>query len=682
MTAQSPSGLIPTVDIARAFANPVSMSTVHEITEDPDLGITMSDGCRLSARVWRPDNTTPVPVILEYLPYRKRDGTCARDALTHPWFAERGYACVRVDMRGNGDSEGLMADEYAPQEQADCLEVIEWLAEQPWCNGKVGMMGISWGGFNGLQVAALAPDALKAVITLCSTVDRFADDIHYKGGCLLNENLGWGATMWSYSSRAPDPALRENWREMWMERLENEPFLPSLWLKHQRRDAYWRHGSVCEDYSKIKAKVLAIGGWGDAYKNAVPQLVEALPDAKGIVGPWVHKYPHFAAPEPRIGFLQEALRWWDRWLKDLGTGVEDDPDYRAYLMDGVRPAAWYLERPGRWIAEKSGATSHLSAMTLHLTDKGLSPQESPLRQTVSSPAHTGATAGEYCAIWLGPEMPTDQRADDVLSTTFDSPPLGSDMDLVGAPKIKLTLTSDKPQAQIAVRLNHVHPDGAVTRITYGVLNLSHRSSAAAPYPLTPGAEHEVTLALDHIAYRVPAGHSLRVSISDAYWPLIWPSPQKTKLVLLQGQIALPQRPTAGNDEHRFQLPTAAEPWKTEELRPATSVRRQETDLVTGEVSLIIEDDFGKLRDKDHGLITGSVARERWTIHPDDPLCASGHCHWSDELERGDIRLRTEASCAMTSDVANFYLTAKIEAFENDTLVYERAVKDVIPRDNM
>lgn len=659
-------------------------NALRDITEEPDFGITLSDGCRLSARVWRPVDAVdnPVPVILEYLPYRKRDGTCARDALTHPWFAMRGYACVRLDMRGNGDSEGLMEDEYAPQEQADAVEAINWLAAQPWCNGSVGMMGISWGGFNGLQVAALGPDPLKAVITLCSTVDRFADDIHYKGGCLLNENLGWGATMWSYSSRPPDPALRDNWREMWLQRLEAEPFLPDLWLRHQRRDAYWQHGSVSEDYTALKAKVLAIGGWGDAYKNAVPQLVEALPGAKGIVGPWVHKYPHFAAPEPRIGFLQEALRWWDKWLKDIDTGVQDDPDYRAYLMDGVRPAAWYLERKGRWIAEDTGATSHLASETLHLTDTGLSPTTAPLKRLVSSPAHCGADAGEYCAIWLGPEMPGDQRRDDALSQTFDSAPLETDMDIVGAPELTLTLTSDRPQAQIAVRLNHIHPDGASTRITYGVLNLSHRDSAATPTPLTPGKAQDVTLALDHIAYRLPRGHRLRVTISDAYWPMIWPSPEKTCLTLSSGQIALPQRPTSGGDEYIFEPPTAAEPWQTETLRPENHIRRQETDMVTGRVNLVIEDDFGRIRDLDHGLINGSIARECWSIHPDDPLSATGTCHWSDEIERDGLNLRSEAHCAMTSDATNFHLTARIEAYENDKLIYERDVKESIPRDHL
>ncbi|MDF3414360.1 CocE/NonD family hydrolase [Sulfitobacter sp. M57] len=659
-------------------------NALREITENPDFGITLSDGCRLSARVWMPKDAgdDPVPVILEYLPYRKRDGTCARDALTHPWFAERGYACLRVDMRGNGDSHGLMEDEYAPQEQADAVEIINWVAAQPWCNGRVGMMGISWGGFNGLQVAALAPPPLKAVITLCSTVDRFADDIHYKGGCLLNENLGWGATMWSYSSRAPDPALRSDWREMWLDRLEAEPFLPAVWLRHQSRDAYWRHGSVIDNYPAIKAKVLAVGGWGDAYKNAVPQLVEALPGAKGIVGPWVHKYPHFAVPEPRIGFLQEALRWWDRWLKDKDTGVEDDPDYRAYLMDGVRPARAYATRPGRWIAEATGATSHLPSKTLHLNGATLADTAAPLERTIASHAHCGAEAGEYCAIWLGPETPGDQRGDDALSTCFDSTPLTQDMDIVGAPQVTLTLTSDHPQAQIAVRLNHIHPDGAATRITYGVLNLSHRNSASDPKPMPAGTAQQVTLALDHIAYRIPKGHSLRLSISDAYWPLLWPSPAATSLRLTAGQITLPQRPTSGGDEHLFEPPTAAEPWQVETLRADSHVRRQETDTVTGIVSLIIEDDFGATRDSDHGLITSSVAREHWSIHPDDPLSATGRCHWTDCLTRDDINLRTETHCEMTCDAGKFYLTARVEAFENDTCIYSRDVSESIDREHL
>ncbi|WP_299688014.1 CocE/NonD family hydrolase [uncultured Tateyamaria sp.] len=646
-------------------------NTLRKTEEHADIGIPLSDGTRLSARLWKPVDATddPVPLILEYLPYRKRDGTCARDALTHPYFAQRGYACLRVDMRGNGDSQGIMEDEYTQQELDDAVEVIHWAAAQDWCTGAVGMMGISWGGFNGLQVAAMAPKPLKAVITLCSTVDRFADDIHFKGGCLLNENLGWGATMWSYSSRAPDPALRDDWRAMWLERLEAEPFLPSTWLRHQRRDAYWQHGSVCEDYAAIQAKVLAVGGWGDAYKNAVPQIVENIPGAKGILGPWVHKYPHFAVPEPRIGFLQEALRWWDRWLKDVGNGAEDDPDLRTYLMDGVRPATWYTDRPGRWLADAQSDTRHW-----YLSDTGLTPEPGTVLRTVTSPQDTGADAGEYCAIWLGPELPGDQRRDDALSATFDTAPLTEALQITGAPTIHLTLSADRPVAHIAVRLNHVHPDGASTRITYGVLNLA----AHLGRPLIPGQRKEIALALDHIAYAVPAGHRLRVAVSTSYWPLIWPAPEAGMVTVHAGSLAVAALRDAGG--WTFPPPDAAAPWQTEALRPERHTRHRSEDMVTGITSLIIEDDFGKLRDLDHGLITGSVARERWDIHPDDPLSARGSCHWTDELERDGIALRTEATCAMHSDATHFHLVARIEAYENGVQIYARDVTDTIPRD--
>jgi putative CocE/NonD family hydrolase len=231
-----------------------------DVTVDEDCGIVMPDGVRLSARLWRPVTDDPVPLILEFLPYRKRDGTIARDEMMHPWLAGHGYACLRVDMRGNGDSEGLLFDEYTPQELQDACDTIRWARAQDWCTGRVGMQGISWGGFNCLQVAALQPEGLDAVISICSTVDRFADDIHYKGGCLLGENFGWASQMFAYSARPPDPALvGDRWREMWLERLEAQPFLLSEWLRHQYRDAYWEHGSICEDFSAVKAKVLSVG---------------------------------------------------------------------------------------------------------------------------------------------------------------------------------------------------------------------------------------------------------------------------------------------------------------------------------------------------------------------------------------------------------------------------------------
>jgi putative CocE/NonD family hydrolase len=195
----------------------------------------------------------------------------------HGYYAQHGYAAIRVDMRGSGESDGLLADEYLPLEQDDALAVIAWIAAQPWCNGKVGMQGKSWSGFNSLQVAARRPEALKAVITTFFTDNRYTDDIHYMGGCLLNDNLWWGGIMLAYQARPLDPAIvGEGWREAWLDRLAHMPFFPALWLAHQRYDAYWQHGSVCTDYGAIACPVLAVGGWADSYTNAVPRLIANL----------------------------------------------------------------------------------------------------------------------------------------------------------------------------------------------------------------------------------------------------------------------------------------------------------------------------------------------------------------------------------------------------------------------
>jgi hypothetical protein len=238
--------------------------------------IPLTDGTKLAARIWLPEDAeqNPVPAILEYLPYRKRDGTYERDSLTHPYLAGHGYAGVRVDIRGSGESEGLLSDEYAKQEQDDALEIIAWLAAQPWCSGAVGMMGISWGGFNGLQVAARQPPALKAIVTICSTDDRYADDVHYMGGAKLLAGFGWAAFFFGAMCHPPDPALvGDRWRTLWLKRLAHVPLFLEIWTEHQRRDAYWRHGSVCEDFSAIQCPVYAVGGWTDGYTNAIPRLL-------------------------------------------------------------------------------------------------------------------------------------------------------------------------------------------------------------------------------------------------------------------------------------------------------------------------------------------------------------------------------------------------------------------------
>ena len=329
--------------------------------------IPMPDGIRLGARIWLPADAEddPVPAILEYIPYRKGDGTAVRDHPRHAYFAGHGYAVLRVDIRGSGESGGILHDEYLPQEQDDALEILRWIAAQPWCTGAVGMFGISWGGFNGLQVAAHAPPELKTVISLCSTDDRYADDVHYRGGSVLAlEMLSWGASMLSFNAIPPDPAVAgEGWRELWLERIDSVDPYEHEWLRHQRRDDYWKQGSVCEDYAAIECPVYAIGGWADGYSEAVFRLVKGLgPPSKGLLGPWSHAFPDDVEPGPAIGFLQECLRWWDRWLKGVDTGCRGRADPAGVdagageALGAAGRATRPLGRGGRLaVAERRGA---------------------------------------------------------------------------------------------------------------------------------------------------------------------------------------------------------------------------------------------------------------------------------------------------------------------------------------
>ncbi|PHR18791.1 MAG: peptidase S15 [Hoeflea sp.] len=656
----------------------------REVIEIEDQPIEMPDGCRLSARIWMPKDAEadPVPLILEHLPYRKRDGTIVRDSITHPWMAGQGYACVRVDMRGNGDSEGVMSDEYTPQELQDACDVIAWAVAQPWCSGTAGMMGISWGGFNSLQVAALRPPALKAIITICSTADRFADDIHFKGGCLLGENFGWAAQMLSYSSRPPDPLLMgPGWRELWLNRLREMPFLAREWISRQTRDEYWKHGSVCEDYSAIEAAVLSIGGWHDGYRNTISNLVENL-DApvKGIVGPWIHKYPHYAGPEPRIGFLQEAKRWWDHWLKGIDNGAENLPDYRAWLMDSIAPQRWVDERPGRWIAETDWPSAAIDKLSLDLGDGTLGQAAISTPVSVCSPLDCGSQGGEYFPFAYGPELPDEQTPDDLKSACFDGEALGEPLDIAGAPKLVIRARADKPLAQLAVRLCDLRPDGSSALISMGVFNLAHRISAETPEPLEPGEVFETTLPLDQIAYRIPAGHRLRIAVSTSYWPFIWPAPEHATVTLEGGTLQLPCRTVlADQDECSFEKPVGAAPWQHENLRPSASTRSTETDPDTGVVSIVVFNDAGENRDLEHGLVSGSTTRECWSIHPDDPLSANAHISWEQTGGRDRWWTKTVAEMEMRCDRKWFYITGKLVATENDAVMFEKEWDEKIPR---
>ena len=658
--------------------------------------IPMPDGARLAARIWLPEDAgaDPVPALLEFLPYRKRDFMRVRDEPMHHYFAGHGYASVRVDIRGSGDSDGLTRDEYTQTEHDDATAVIEWLAAQPWCSGAVGMFGISWGGFNALQVAARQPPSLKAIITLCAADDRYADDAHYMGGCLLNENLLWGSAFFMYHLLPPDPDIvGARWRDMWLERLENAVLFPAHWLRHQRRDGYWKHGSVCEDYAAVRCPVYAIGGWADGYSNAVPRLLEGLSvPRKGLIGPWAHVFPHNGVPGPGIGFLQEALRWWDHWLKDIDTGIMDEPAYRVWMQESLAPQPQYDERPGRWVAEPGWPSDSIAPHALALDASGLLVEGDgeAARLEVASPPETGLTSGSWCAMGSDGEMPIDQRPDDGRSLVFDGEPLRAPLEIMGAPALRLVFDSDRPVAQVIVRLNDVFPDGTSARVSYGVLNLTHRESHEHPSPLEPGRRTEAVIRLNDIAHRFAEGNRVRVAISTAYWPVVWPAPEAVTLGVHTGASALvlPLRPPRPEDAGlpAFAPPETGPSNEGTVLRDSTLRRTVERDLPTGDVIYRIYNDGGEfdgaalIHLEEIDLEAGFAMLQQYRTGEADPLSANAEIVAHTLLRRDAWAPELRGRIVLSATKDAFVVSAKVTAHEGLSVVFDREWTETIPRD--
>ena len=657
-----------------------------------NLFIPLADGTRLAARVWMPEGaeTTPAPALLEYIPYRKRDGTRMRDEPMHGYFAAQGYVAVRVDMRGSGESDGLMGDEYLPVEQQDAVEVIAWIAAQPWCSGNVGMFGKSWGGFNCLQVAAHAPPALKAIITLNSTDDRYADDIHYMGGCLLNDNLWWATIMLAYQARPADPAIvGTRWRDMWRERMEQLPFFPALWAAHQHRDAYWQQGSVCEDFEAIKCPVFAVGGWADAYTNAVPRLLAGLSVPRlGLIGPWAHLYPQDGYPAPAIGFLQEATRWWDHWLKGDDRGIMTEPMLRAWMEEAIAPTTSQAGSPGRWVGEAEWPVPGATPLSLHLgrgTLQSTPSSSKPL--AIRSPAYAGLAMGEWMGMGITGDRPADQRLDDGFSLVFDSEPLDDRLEILGAPLLMLELASDKPAAHIAVRLSDVAPDGAATRVSYGVLNLAHRDSHEHPSPLPVGEMIRVGVKLNDCGHAFPPGHRIRVAISTACWPLIWPVAEAATLTVgcAGSQIDLPVRSPRADDAAIAFEPPAHGPLTPRELVAAGEIKRSFfLDLIKDEATYITSGEGGVFGEgiirfpEIDTTIAHSLAR-KLAIRGNDPLSARFELTQSIDLGRDGWQIRIETETAMTSTATDYRLTGTVRTWANGEAFMTRTWDETIAR---
>lgn len=667
----------------------IRTSFPYETTHD-DIRIPLPDGTRLYARVWRPLTDEPVPALLEYLPYRLTDWTAPRDAQRHPWYAGHGYASVRVDVRGHGNSEGRPADGYSGTEAADGAAVVNWLAAQPWCDGNVGMFGVSGGGFDSLRVAALAPEPLKAVVTVCSTDDHYDNDVHRLGGSVLAAGThACGATLLAFACRPPDPLYAgEAWRDMWLERLEAVGPLAPTWLAHPTRDDYWRQASVREDHAAIRAAVLAVGGWHDPYHDTVLRLVEHLPRdrVRGIVGPWPHQYPDRGLPPgPAIGFLQETLRWWDHWLRggtasdgaSAPAGALDRPLLRAYVLDSHPPATVYDTLPGRWVGEPLWPSPHVTSITHRL-------QGTPV--LVRSPMHTGVDAGRFVPIGNDADLPPDQREEDARSVCFEFG-VTEETWALGRPAVRLRLTSRVPRGQVVARICDVAPDGASTLVARGALNLSARHGDDRSVPWTPGATEDVTLELSGIGHVFPPGHRIRLAVSSAYWPWVWPEPDSAAGFTLDpagSSLELPVRERATDRTITFDEPEQAEPLGSsfpptlDEPRPERLVVR---DLAKDEWRLEVDPRYGGTRRYPDGLEYTEDAQETYTITEKDPLSARAHSEWSIRLHRPEqawdttVRTRSDITC----DAEHFFVSDEAICTEGGEVVFHRTWEQRVPR---
>lgn len=646
----------------------------------PTVWIPLPDGTRLAARLWRPVTDAPVPAILEFLPYRRRDVTAPRDEATYPALAAHGFAGVRVELRGTGDSDGHFDDEYSETELSDAEATIAWIAAQRWCNGNVGMMGISWGGFNALQLAARRPPALKAVISIASTVDRFADDIHTKGGAQMGTNLYWATQMLGRAAVPPDAAVvGEAWRAKWLDRLEHLPALAFTWMRHQHRDGYWQRGSICEDFGAVEAPALLIAGWADGYRNTPWKGRAGLSArARAITGPWVHLYPHFAVPGPRMDFVAEAAAWFGQHLHS--DDAPELPAHRLFLSEAVRPDAPRDIEPGQWVEiDQTEATETI----LHLSPGQLGPLVDPMTVPLRSPLDTGIDGGAFFTQGSDTDLPADQRADDGRSLCFETGALHTPLDIIGMPTLRLPVALDTPQGNLIARLVDVHPDGCAHRITMGVLNLSHRDSSTDPHPMIPGTPETITLTLDATAYRLRPGHKLRLALSTAYFPLILPPPSDVTATLGLGAKASLHLPHAPYRPCDVAEPPADDPRPIyPQGSPPEDNRITRFDRTTGRTSVVQSSTTGLHTHPDHGLVFEDTHKARWSITRGDPLSLEAQEETSALRIRDGVTTEVIATGRLRASATHWIIEARLAAKENEALVFERDWSETIPRDHV
>jgi uncharacterized protein len=542
---------------AAAGTLPPSAAT-HGVRLEKTL-IRMKDGVRLAVTLYMPADLKPAercPALLEYLPYRKDDDEAARDYGTHTYFARRGYVSARVDIRGFGASEGTPPDrEYSAQEQQDAEEVIAWLARQSWSNGKVGMLGISWGGFNSIQMALRKPPALKAILAVAATEELFKEDVHYMDGVFHVDEFELTMDLDQGRPGAPDFSLEES---VIGPRMDSLPWSLN-YMKHQRDGAFWR--APLRPIETLVVPAFLIGGMQDGYRDSIPRMLEKVKaPLKAWIGPWNHGFPNDSDYGPRYEWRDQAVRWFDYWLKGRNTGVLEDPRVVIYQQHWHPPQSRSQDVPGEWRAE-TWPPAGVTPMTWYLRPEHRLDPEEPGDAGIDQLRYV-PSAGVEAGFWWG-ELLTDQRPVDAFSLTYDSQTLSDEVAILGLPHVSLRVSAEAPLADWFVRLSDVAPDGQVTMVTGAGINGAQRDSMSKPQDLLPGRIYPLSLDLHLASWVFPKGHRIRIALSNALWPMNWPTPYPmTTSVMLGGDAAsrviLPRVPVHGPAAPAFAAPEPVE----------------------------------------------------------------------------------------------------------------------------
>jgi uncharacterized protein len=651
--------------------------------------IPMSDGIELSATLFLPDREGPDgdgpwPAVMEALPYRKDDLT----ASYRPSYAElagHGYVVCWLDVRGTGSSGGIATDEYSEAERRDLVEVIDWLATRDWSAGTVGMFGTSYGGFTSLQAALERPPALKAIVPIFASDDRFADDVHYFGGVLKQlDVVDYPTYMVAMNALPPVPSIwGDDWRQEWDRRVERlDPWLLT-WLLHQRRDAYWRFGSAREAIEDIEAATMIVAGWADGYTNiAFRSLPRFRAPARLLIGPWSHAATETSLPGPNIRLAPELVRWFDRWLKGIDNGIDREPPIVLYAERSTLPDPLRTEVRGGWRAEPTWPPARLSPLELIAAKSepgGLAAGDGPDELAIRG--DVGAQAWISCAGVMPWVQPDDQRPDEERSLTYTWEPLERELEILGHPTLRIRVTSDVPVAYLSAKVCDVFPDGSSSLVVRGLLNLAHRDGSGAPSGMEPGVPTEIELELEACSWTFEDGHRLRLDLASADWPNAWAPPEPGVLALDRATAVLtlpvldgPPPPAdtprfvPSNEPHRDLHKQGGDGWWRREIRRTDGELRAETGY-GGDYPR--SDDGPSFLERYEGLVGVST-------HDPGRAFAAGEAGY--EIRYPEATVRASTQVTVRSDRDAYRVRIDLVTQDGDEERHRRRWERTIPRD--